>query len=311
MPSVSHINGCLLAWLISVATIVDAREYPEPEPIDEIIVVAQKREQGIQSVGVSVTAFAAGEIREFGFVNSIDIVAQTPNVSFGDGAEGLANILNIRGVSQNDFSLHQESPVAVYVDEAYLSFNSAQQFQLFDLERVEVLRGPQGTLFGRNATGGLIHYISKKPGTEFDASLSAEIGEQGLWRVEGAVGGPLGKRVSGRLAAVSYGHDDFVTNLGPGGDFRGREEFGVRGALLIEPSDRTDILLSVSHSRSDLDLMATFIARWASTTTAVNSWFLRMLISGEPDPATMSLGFRPRLTRTPRTRARPATLNPR
>jgi iron complex outermembrane receptor protein len=252
MPSVSHINGCLLAWLLSAATSVDAREYPEPELIDEIIVVAQKREQGIQSVGVSVTAFAAGEIREFGFINSIDIVAQTPNVSFGDGAEGLANILNIRGVSQNDFSLHQESAVAVYVDEAYLSFNSAQQFQLFDLERVEVLRGPQGTLFGRNATGGLIHYISKKPGADFDASLSAEIGEQGLWRVEGAVGGPLGKRVSGRLAAVSYGHDDFVTNLGPGGDFRGREEYGVRGALLIEPSDRTDVLLSVSHSRSDL-----------------------------------------------------------
>ena len=252
MPRISHINVGLLALLISAATTVDAREYPEPEPFDEIIVVAQKREQGIQSVGVSITAFAAGEIREFGFVNSIDIVAQTPNVSFGDGGEGVANILNIRGVSQNDFSLHQESPVAVYVDEAYLSFNSAQQFQLFDLERVEVLRGPQGTLFGRNATGGLIHYISKKPGTEFDASLSAEIGERGLWRVEGAVGGPLSSRVSGRLAAVSYGHDDFVTNLGPGGDFRGRDEFGVRGALLIEPSDRTDILLSVSHFRSDL-----------------------------------------------------------
>ena len=165
-PAFRTSTWCLFAWLISVATIVDAREYPEPEQIDEIIVVAQKREQGIQSVGVSVTAFAAGEIREFGFVNSIDIVAQTPNVSFGDGGEGIANILNIRGVSQNDFSLHQESPVAVYVDEAYLSFNSAQQFQLFDLERVEVLRGPQGTLFGRNATGGLIHYISKKPGAD-------------------------------------------------------------------------------------------------------------------------------------------------
>ena len=172
---------------------LQAEELDNTEPLEEIVVYAQKREQGIQSVGVSVTAFAAGEIREFGFVNSIDIVAQTPNVSFGDGGEGVANILNIRGVSQNDFSLHQESPVAVYVDEAYLSFNSAQQFQLFDLERVEVLRGPQGTLFGRNATGGLIHYISKKPGADFDASLSAEIGEQGLWRVEGAVGGPLGK----------------------------------------------------------------------------------------------------------------------
>ena len=220
----------MILTLVLASSCLQAEEFDDNESYEEVIVFAQKREQGIQSVGVSVTAFSAGEIRAFGFVNSIDIVAQTPNVSFGDGGEGVANILNIRGVSQNDFSLHQESPVAVYVDGAYLSFNSAQQFQLFDLERVEVLRGPQGTLFGRNATGGLIHYISKKPGPEFDASLSAEIGEQGLWRVEGAVGGPLSSRVSGRLAVVSYGHDDFVSNLGPGGDFRGREEFafGVR-----------------------------------------------------------------------------------
>ncbi len=238
---------------LQFTAVAGAYGMPEAGFIEEIIVVAQRREQNLQAVGISVTAFTAGDIETLGLSNSIDIAAHTPNVSFGDGGEGIVNIWNIRGVSQNDFSLHQESPVAVYIDEAYLSINSAQQFRMFDIERVEVLRGPQGTLFGRNATGGLIHYITKKPDQEFDASLSTEFGEQGLWRLEGALGGSLSERVSARVAATGYGHDDFVEGQGAGGDFRGREEFGIRGALRFEPSEHLDILLSASHNESDLN----------------------------------------------------------
>ena len=140
--------------LASTTTVVEAAA------LEEVIVTAQKREQNLQDVGVSVTAFSGKQIDEFGFTNSVDIVAQTPNLSFGTPTgEGNNASLTLRGVGLSDFNDNNEGPVAVYVDEVYISALSGVTFQLFDLERVEVLRGPQGTLYGRNTTGGLVHFV--------------------------------------------------------------------------------------------------------------------------------------------------------
>ena len=118
--------------------------------LEEITVTAQKREQNLQDVGISVTAFTGEQIRDIGFFNTVDIAQQVPNFNVIQFHPTTTN-LNIRGVTQTSFANHLEPPIALYVDEAYVSSMGAAHAQLFDMERVEVLRGPQGTLFGRNA----------------------------------------------------------------------------------------------------------------------------------------------------------------
>ena len=102
----------------------------------------------------------------------------------------------IRGVTQNDFNDAIEAPVAVYVDDGYIPNLQGQTFGLFDLERVEVLKGPQGTLFGRNATGGLVHYVIKKPSDTLEGSIDGTYGRFNQMRIEAGIGGPLSETVS-------------------------------------------------------------------------------------------------------------------
>ncbi len=131
--------------------------------LEEVVVTAQKREQSLQDVGIAVSAFSGDQINQLGWDTAEDVLSQVPGVTLIQPNGPSSFYVNIRGVAQNDFSGdNQESPVAVYVDDVYVASPTGAAFQLFDFERVEVLRGPQGTLFGRNATGGLVHYITKK-----------------------------------------------------------------------------------------------------------------------------------------------------
>ena len=129
--------------------------------LEEVIVTAQKREQNLQDVGVSVTAYDGAKLDALGFDNNVDITQQIPGMQLNTFAPSLTTF-NIRGVSQNNFTDNLEAPIAVYIDDAYVSSMQAINGQMFDMARVEVLRGPQGTLFGRNATGGLVHYVTNK-----------------------------------------------------------------------------------------------------------------------------------------------------
>ena len=114
--------------------------------LEEIIVTAQRREQSLQEVGVSVTALSAERIRDLGITNSADIGRVAPSVVFTATTAGTASALSMRGISQSDFSAIQEAPNSIYYDDVYLSASGAASFSTFDLERIEVLRGPQGTL---------------------------------------------------------------------------------------------------------------------------------------------------------------------
>ncbi|MCB1663729.1 MAG: TonB-dependent receptor, partial [Pseudomonadales bacterium] len=137
--------------------------------LEEVVVTAQKREQNLQDVSVAVTAFSGNALRELNMTNSVDIAGQTPGLNIGTPVgEGNNPSITLRGVGLNDFNDNNEGPIAVYRDEIYQSAMPGLTFQLFDMERVEVLRGPQGTLYGRNATGGLVHFISKKPTKEME-----------------------------------------------------------------------------------------------------------------------------------------------
>ena len=131
--------------------------------LEEVIVTAQKREQSLQDVPIAITAFTGAQMSALGITKSVDIAAFSPGVHISGNLAGQNTQFSIRGVTQNDFNDIIEAPNAVYLDEGYLAVAQAQTFAVFDIDRVEILKGPQGTLFGRNATGGLVHYLSNKP----------------------------------------------------------------------------------------------------------------------------------------------------
>ncbi|MFZ8885770.1 MAG: TonB-dependent receptor [Steroidobacteraceae bacterium] len=210
--------------------------------LDEIIVTATKREESIQAVAISVSAIGGEEIAELGLSDMTDITQQVPGLQLNTWSPQLT-IFNLRGVSQNNFVDNLEAPVAVYQDDAYIASINAVSGQLFDMERVEVLRGPQGTLFGRNATGGLIHYISHGANEdELNGYLRINAGSYSRVSVEGAVGGALSDNVRGRLAFRHETADGYIKpdRSIPPVDKRaigGTDGYGVRATLQVDFSD--------------------------------------------------------------------------
>lgn len=204
------------------STQVDEPQRRSSGLLEEIVVTAQKRDQTLQSVGIAVTAISGEQMREYGVEKSYDIAAMTPGVHISGNLAGQNTQFTIRGVTQNDFNDIVESPNAVYLDEGYIAISQAQTFAVFDIDRVEILKGPQGTLFGRNATGGLVHYLSNQP--TFDTVEGVVNAEYGFFdspahanggRIEAALGGPLGAHVAARGAVMFSKHGGYLKNHYP------------------------------------------------------------------------------------------------
>ncbi len=187
------------------------QQTPEPQNYPDIVVTAQKRSQRLQDVGIAVTALGAEGIAELGRQDVTALVTKVPGLQANQFSPTIT-VFNIRGVSQNDFADSQEAPIAFYSDEAYVSALGAISGQTFDLERVEVLRGPQGTLFGRNATGGLIQVTSAKPTDMLDGFLTLTGGSYGQFATEGAISGPISDKLRGRLSFTSDNHRGYIDN---------------------------------------------------------------------------------------------------
>ena len=220
--------------------------------LDEIVVTAQKREQNIQDVGASITAFSGDQIAELGFASVGDVTAQAPNVNFSTPSGAGSNpSLSIRGVGLSDFSDSNEGPVAMYIDEIYIGSLAGQTANIFDMNRVEILRGPQGTLYGRNTTGGLVHFVSNKPTPELDGHASFTYGSFGKIQFEGAIGGPLTERIRGRVAVFHDENDGTQRDLGTGQRGNVVNVTSFRGRLDFDLSD--DVLLELSAHGSKID----------------------------------------------------------
>lgn len=210
--------------------------------LEEIIVTAQRRAQNIQDIGASITVITGERFRELSFRTVTDVSEQVPNLTFATPAgESTILALSLRGIGLNDLSDTNESPVAVYVDDVYVGILTAQTGQLFDLERVEVVRGPQGTLYGRNTTGGLVHFVTKLPTDVFDAHTEVVIGNDSRIKLEAAVGGPLSDRISGRLSVLHDSDEGYQTNRTTGQSFGTKDISRVRGQLRISLTDDLDI----------------------------------------------------------------------
>lgn len=228
----------------------------EVSRLGTIVVTAQKREENLQDVPVAVTAFSSDMIEQLGFEQINQVAWQTPNFTVtglqGEGGGGSTNAwLSLRGISFVDFSNVNDGPVALYIDEVFQPAQGAALSQLFDVERVEVLKGPQGTLFGRNTTAGLVHFISREPGDELNGYLTAQAGSFDKRVIEGAVGGPVASGLRMRVAARYSENGEMQSNpiTGQGG-FGESEVLSLRGTLAADLWEGGDVTLRANHTQS-------------------------------------------------------------
>jgi iron complex outermembrane receptor protein len=228
----------------------------EVQRFDEIVVTAQRREQNIQDVGIAVTPLGPKNLQDLNISNATDIVRAVPSLKMNAYSSSQV-VFNIRGISQNDYGDQQEPPVAVYQDDSYSSSINLASFPVFDLERVETLRGPQGTLFGRNATGGAIQFISRKPTKDFEAYTNLTLGSFSQVIAEAAASGPLGDAVQGRLAFIYEKDDGYMESIVPGTPDRGgMDHYALRGRLAWQPGDSTNVDLILRYMKADKETQA-------------------------------------------------------
>lgn len=206
------------------------------EDLDSIVVTAQRRSEKAQNIPIALSAFGAAQLERTGVVSIENIAPRVPSFYFGSfGA--LRPQLYIRGIGTRSFDPGSESSVGVFVDEVYQGRSSGSFGALKDIERIEVLRGPQGTLYGRNTIGGAINVITKAPTAELQGQFEAGVSNYSGWEVFGAVSGPVtaDKTVLARLSAWHNQRDGYVRNLRTGTRFQGIDNSGVRLRLAVDP----------------------------------------------------------------------------
>ena len=187
----------------------------DPDSGQEILVSARRRDERLQDVGITATVIGGEALSKLNLVNSADLVLAVPGLTNNAtaGRTGKANY-NLRGVGLQNFSNLNEAAVALYKDELYIASLTGSQTSVFDLERIEVLKGPQGTLFGRSASGGLVHLISRKPKlSETGGYAEASYGSYDYLKLGGAVNVPLGENVAIRASGHYQRNDGWIKNL--------------------------------------------------------------------------------------------------
>lgn len=222
----------------------------------EIIVTAQKREQKVQDVGIAISVLGKDELEHRTINNATDLSAVIPNLKYNAYSSSQV-VFNMRGVSQNDYGDQQEPPVAVYQDDSYASSITTASFPVFDLARVEALRGPQGTLFGRNATGGAVQFISSQPTDRLEGFVKATYGRYNQTVFEGALSGPLSSTLKARISGIYDRDDGYIHNITPGEKDRGaNNHWAMRGIVQFEPSSDVTAKLTLRYSQADKERQA-------------------------------------------------------
>lgn len=220
----------------------EASDVPEAYAKDEIVVTAQKRSQSLQSVPLAVTAITGEMLEERGITSLQDVAQQAPNLNIAQQI-GQTRI-TLRGVGVDNIgSPAAETNIAFNQDDIFFARSAAALASFYDVERIEILRGPQGTLFGRNATGGAVNIYTRRPTRTLDGYVQVTFGNYSTINTEGAIGGPLGSTVSARLSFQTHNRDGYGKNLVTGNDIDDKNSEAGRGQVLWEPSDRFTILL--------------------------------------------------------------------
>lgn len=245
-------RGSLLALSASLAAPV----YSATDILEEIVVTAQKREENIQEVPISITRMAGDRLnaRFSGGEDILALASAAPGLHVESSNGRLAPRFYMRGLGNADFTQAASQPVSIVFDDVAMEKAALKSFPLFDMEDIEILRGPQGTLFGRNTTAGIIKVDSRKPTEETEGYLKASAGNYSTYNVEGAVGGTLIEdTLMARFSLLHQNRDDWIDNGFTGeNDFTGGHDItAMRVQFLWTPSDNVEVLLM--HQRQDAD----------------------------------------------------------
>ena len=214
--------------------------------LGEILVTAQRRSESIMSVPVAVTAFTAEGLKNLQIEQPADLAGHVAGLQVSSPTGDSGPIFAIRGISENDYSPNQAGPIAVYTNGVYAGGVNYLANQTFDLDRVEVLRGPQGTLYGRNATGGAINFITVTPDFTTGGYLTARVGNYGRWETEGAYQTALNDQWAVRVAGNWIRSNGYERNDATGQTFGGTHASGGRITLVYKPNDRVEATLRLS-----------------------------------------------------------------
>lgn len=247
----SHCNK-YLSVMASVAVIAGVSDTLASESdfyIEEIVVTATKRSQSIQDVPAAVSQVSGDALEERGISNIENLALQVPNLQFG--STGSNTFITIRGIGTTVDSGVAEPAVATYIDGVFLPRASMGTLDAIDLERAEVMRGPQGTLYGRNATGGSINFVSRAPAEEFEGGIKVTLENRDGYGISGFVSGPISDSVFYRLSAGKAEQDGYVEVVNTGEDIAGNDKERVRGALQFRPTDQLTVDLSVQYEKND------------------------------------------------------------
>ena len=253
--STTHRNLLRAAILASLAAAPVYAQSDNSGPIGEIIVTAERRDAALQDVPLAVSALSSEQVENLQITEAADLQRVVPSLHMFNNITSPTNLsLSLRGGLQQDASLVvAESPVGIYVDDVFVGRLNGNNTTLSDIERIEVLRGPQGTLYGRNTGYGAVKYISRTPGDEgwFNTTIGAGDYDQYLFKT--SVGGPLSENVAGSMALQWKHKADQYTNAFEGVETGEEESLAMRGKFKFTLSDSTTAVFSVAHSDTDHD----------------------------------------------------------
>jgi iron complex outermembrane receptor protein len=226
----------------------------DEDKLEEVVVTAQRIAERAQDTPIAITPISEADLEARGVRQAGDITSFVPNmVMYSPYGEEAQPFFSLRGVTTNDWRENQSSPIAMYVDEIYKCVGAVQSLQTYDLDRVEVLRGPQGTLYGKNATGGAVNFYTKNPDlTEKDGYVTAGFGNYSDYSVRAAIGVPLiDNQLAVRAAVLYEKRDGWMQSAVPGVEpLNGVDAFAARVTLLYKPTDTLSAQLKYALSRS-------------------------------------------------------------
>lgn len=265
-------SAAVPAWAAEPIAADAAAPAPDTAAADpgagEIVVTAQKRTESVQNVPATVSVVGGERIERYAIDSAVDIVKFAPNANGWNNDGRSRPRFFIRGIGNGNVSNNAVGAVSVYNDDIYLNSLAIQGFPLFDLERVEVLSGPQGTLQGKNATAGSINFLSRKPEFETGGYAKAALGDYGQKQIEGAAGGALvDDRVAVRASFRLEHQGGTATNAYDGSDSGNFTDFGARLQLLAKIGDGAgDVLANVHYRKLDATRTATYVSVQAQST---------------------------------------------